>query len=170
MIAQVQMVPVALPVVSFPPSAYVDIPYSPALLLDARFDASIVDSERFRDGCVSGFDTYFDELYVRVAGQEYAFVDRVSTWDEVEKMVVEWFLEEDEEGDVSLRWNAGFMLGWLSALALTDRVLALRGLDMLQVLVSYRRCEVARREQVVASYGSTGGCMSSRPEARERAV
>ena len=126
------------------PSDFVDLPYSPALLLDARFGAELTDHQDFAAACGEGFDGYFSEMYHWNEDRSgTVFVDHFFTWDEVREMVVQEVAAycaaycnesvfEQLYGPVSLAWRAGFVLGWLSALALSDRALALRGLALLE--------------------------------------
>lgn len=44
-------------------TAFAEVPYSPALLLESSFDASVTDSDEFHLGCKWGFDAYFDTMY-----------------------------------------------------------------------------------------------------------
>jgi len=61
-------------------------------------------------------------------------VGRRYSWAAVVSYVVESALSGDEDA-------MGFTLGWLSALAVGDRVMALRAVKMLEMLVRWmRRC------------------------------
>ena len=123
------------------PSDFVDLPYSPALLLDARFGAELTDHQDFAAACRDGFTFYFEEMY-HDGGEEMPdiFEDYFYSWDEVRGRVMMEMVDrsaraqafEQLYGPVSLASLAGFMLGWLSALALSDRALALRGLALLE--------------------------------------
>ncbi len=127
-------------VTAFPllPSAFIDMPYSSGLLLDGRFDASLTDDPQFRSACKSGFEAYFEDMYEDGTSDD-VFVDHFYRYDEVVDFLMEWrelsmgdaFFEERFGVHTPLAWHVGFMLGWLSALALTDRELALRGLGVL---------------------------------------
>jgi len=118
-------------------AAFAEVPYSPALLLESSFDASVTDSEEFHLGCKWGFDAYFDTMYGWGESKaELVFVEKRYTWAEIVEFVFLTALGEDPPGYVTLRdWRAGFGLGWLSALALTNRHEAMLGLTMLTVLL-----------------------------------
>ncbi len=122
------------------PSLFVDLPYTPALLLDAHFGAEITDHRKFAVACQDGFEWYFSAMWQPTEDKEEVFVERVYTWAEVEKQVMgdmmrRYDLSEVVFGAPSLPWRAGFVLGWLSGLALCDRGLALRGLELLKTVV-----------------------------------
>jgi hypothetical protein len=106
--------------------------YSPALLLDGRFDASITDTFAFAEGCASGFEGYCDAVAVSGEGCQ--------SWLEVCRFVVEVVTDAGSDfcGDV------GYCLGWLSALALENCPLALRGSGLLTMLVLCCRGEERR--------------------------
>ena len=114
-----------------------EVPYSPALLLESSFDASITDSSEFRKACQWGFDAYFEYMYeFDSSGVELVFVSRLYTWVEIVELVVETALREDWAGyQISRDWRVGFGLGWLSALALVNRQEAMMGLTMLMALI-----------------------------------
>src|SRR5579885_2153137 len=100
---------------------WAELPYSPALLLDSRFDASITDDEEFRKACQCGFDGYFDVLSGSDASGVFTVVEHDYSWSEVVCFLVEDVMAADEAmSRISRAWRAGFGLGWLSALALTD--------------------------------------------------
>ena len=116
---------------------YADMPYSPAFLLDSKFDASLTDNPAFRRACEFGFVTYFDEMYEANEQGDDVFVERCYGWTEVVKIVVDEVLFNERSGSVLSRAErAGVLLGWLSALALTDRALALRALTVAETLLS----------------------------------
>ncbi len=101
---------------------------SPALRLDASFEAVLTDEVMFQAGCEDGFTAYF-------VGRS---VPRRYTWAEVVRYVAHSVLSSDEEGAaLPLAWNAGFTLGWLSGLAVADRVLAVRAVGLLEKLVRW---------------------------------
>jgi hypothetical protein len=142
-------------IVSAAPLDFVDLPYSPALLLDAGFDASITDCLDFRDACQDGFGSYFEEGWEDDGQGNEVFTNHFNTWHEVRGEIVgavarrydavERFHEQQLGGVVPLSWRAGFALGWLSALALADRALALRGIGLLAWLVPSCQREEAKR-------------------------
>jgi hypothetical protein len=84
-----------------------------------------------------GFDAYFDTMYEWGESKaELVFVEKHYTWAEIVEFVIQTVLGEDPPGYVTLRdWRAGFGLGWLSALALTNRHEARMGLAMLTTLL-----------------------------------
>jgi hypothetical protein len=128
------------------------LPYSPALLLGSKLDASITDDPEFRRACAWGFDTYFDEMYQWDESREnLVFVARTYTWDEVIEGVVRGTLFEDLPGClVSAACRAGGVLGWLSAHALVNRSDAVLALAVLRSLI-VRPCE-ASCEDAAASW------------------
>src|SRR5437588_5825944 len=119
--------------VSLTAAAFVDVPYSPAFLLESRFDASITDDPEFPFTCGCGFDAYFAEMFEwNEEHTDLVFVEKCYTWAEVAELVAETMLHEDRPEHIeSNASRAGFVLGWLSALALTHRSLALTGLTLL---------------------------------------
>jgi len=118
-------------------AAFAEMPYSPALLLESSFDASVTDSDEFHLGCKWGFDAYFDTMYDWGESKaELVFVEKRYTWAEIVEFVIQTVLGKEPPGYVTLRdWRAGFGLGWLSALALTNRHEARLGLAMLTTLL-----------------------------------
>ncbi len=113
-----------------------DMPYAPVLLLDSKFDASITDDSEFREACEDGFKAYFEEMYEWDEEDDDVFVERCYTWAEVIESVVDNALSEGEPGRLlPCVERAGFALGWLSALALTDRSMARRALTVLEALL-----------------------------------
>ncbi len=116
---------------------FVDMSYSPALLLDSKFDASITDAPEFREACRDGFTFYFEEMYEWDEQDNEVFVECRYTWAEVIESVVDNALSEGEPGRLlPCVERAGFALGWLSALALTDRSMARRALTVLEALLA----------------------------------
>ena len=128
------------------------LPYSPALLLDGRFDASITDDPEFRDACESGFDCFLGD---RCDDGEVS-ASHSYTWRGVEEEVVHNIVRRYDIHELAqellfgpfppLSWRAGFMLGWLSALASMNASLAWQGVDLLAVLV--RTCRTEESERV----------------------
>ena len=118
-------------------AAFAEVPYSPALLLESSFDASVTDSDEFHLGCKWGFDAYFDTMYHWGESKaELVFVEKHYTWAEIVEFVIQTVLGEDPPGSVTLRdWRAGFGLGWLCALALTNQREARMGFTMLTTLL-----------------------------------
>jgi hypothetical protein len=118
--------------------------YSPAFLLDAGLDASITDGPDFSGACESGFEGFFEDTYEEDENGDEVFMGCSFIWRDVERMIAEnvarGYSDFGEHfGYTSLSWRAGFMLGWLSALAFVNCVLALQGVDLLALLV--RSCQ-----------------------------
>ena len=115
-----------------------EMPYASALLLDSKFDASITDDPEFRGACETGFDAYFEEMYAwNEVGDDLVFVEKQYAWREVRTFVVRNAMAHDGRGELlPCGWRAGFVLGWLSALALTDRSVALRALSVVERLLT----------------------------------
>ena len=111
------------------------MPYSPAFLLDSKFDASLTDDPDFREGCEFGFVTYFDEMYEADEQGNDVFVERRYSWAEVVEIVVDEVLSEEMGRLLPCVERAGVVLGWLSALALTDRAMAERALTVGEALL-----------------------------------
>ena len=112
----------------------VEIAYSPSLLLPFPFHVSLSPYADYVAGCETGFDAYFECMYQRDPQNQglLVFVNRFYSWGEVSQKMISWVTDEE----APLEWSAGFSLGFLSALALTDRPLALAGLNLLSQLVS----------------------------------
>lgn len=118
---------------------FVDLLYSPALLLESRFDASITDDPEFRASCEWGFNAYFELMWEPNAlGDDFVFVTKLYTSAEVVASVVRDVWPEKKAMWLvpSLPWRAGYALGWLSALSLIQLREAGEGLAVLTVLVS----------------------------------
>ncbi len=115
---------------------FVDLPYSPALLLDSKFDVSITDDAEFREACEDGFKAYFEGMYEMDDEGDGVFVACCYTWAEVVEQVADSVLSEGCPGRLlPCAERAGFALGWLSALALTDPSMAMRALSVLEALL-----------------------------------
>jgi hypothetical protein len=95
------------------------LPYSPALLLDSKLDASITDHPQFGEGCGCGFRSYFGFQVWDESRDEWveAEVNTLYPWDVVVRFLTGNVL--DEEGGRH-PWRIGYVLGWLSAFALAD--------------------------------------------------
>jgi hypothetical protein len=134
-----------------------DLPYPPALLLESSFDASITDSDEFRRGCQWGYDAYFEDMYVeRESETALVFVAKCYTWAEIVEFIIQNTLGENAPGYfISRDWRAGFGLGWLSALALTNQQEAMMGLTMLTALI----VAPASDRKSVASWQGVGGVL-----------
>jgi len=119
-------------------AAFVEMKYSPAVLLEASLGADITDDAEFRKACEWGFDAYFEEMYHWNASHtDLEFLETCYTWSEVVEFVIEVVLGEYQELAVmpSRCWRAGFVLGWLSALALVNRFDAVRAVTLLRALI-----------------------------------
>jgi hypothetical protein len=124
--------------------------YSPALLLDGRFDASFVDHADFGVACRVGFEAWIEETFgYDEHGQ--LVLDRASyTQREVGDVLVANVCRRYDGGEAffgvpSLPWRAGFLLGWLSALALLDAALAVRCVGILSDVVLLQKYEEEQR-------------------------
>ena len=131
----------SLPLVSLlPPADFQDVSYSSALLLPAEFDPCITADPEYQRAREAGFVDFF-ELLVELLDDEDESEQLPLTWDDVKHEIIRNVFDTRKvfAPDFSmtvLAWDAGFMLGWLSALALIDRPLALRGLKLLLVFVN----------------------------------
>ena len=100
------------------------IPYSSRLLLPASLPDVIVNDVEYVRGCEAGFGLYFDypEACVSLSALK------------------EYIMQELFPGPLdtaSLAQRVAFQHGFLSALALTDRALALKGLSILARLTDH---------------------------------
>jgi hypothetical protein len=121
--------PSGVPVtVAAKPSDVVDLPYSPALLFNVHFPIVVVADEAFSTACRIGFDMYFEDMFHGKLLEALQFEDHFYTWEEVERIVRDLLSPASGE---RLVWRVGMCLGWLSALALTDRLVAERGVELL---------------------------------------
>jgi hypothetical protein len=111
---------------------YAEMPYSPALLLDSKIDASITDDLKFRKGCEDGFEMYFGYRVLDEAGSCLVEGQESYSWDVVVAFLTNNVL--DEEGGCR-PWRIGCLLGWLSAYALFERAMARRALVVLEALL-----------------------------------
>jgi len=128
----------------------IDMPYSPALLLDGRFDVSLTDDPEFHDVCEWGFHSYFDDMWdVRPGAtsrgfDDFILVERRYTVAYVMGEVLANMRGTNDAGSSLVRC-VGVSLGWLSALALVQCSEALEGLAVLLLCV---QCEQAKLVQV----------------------
>jgi hypothetical protein len=118
------------------PDDFQDISYSPTLLLPVQFDTSLTLDPEYQEACQVGFDEGFGLLSEEDERELF-------NWDMVKNEVLTSLLDVQKVlppgfPTLSLAWASGFLLGWLSALALVDRSLALRGLELLTVLLIFR--------------------------------
>jgi hypothetical protein len=121
---------------SLTPADFQDISYSPVFLLPVQFDPSLTLDPEHQEACHVGFDEGFGRLSEEDERELF-------TWDMVRNEVLSTLLDIEKVlppgfPTLSLAWASGFLLGWLSALALFDRSLALRGLELLTVLLIFR--------------------------------
>ncbi|QBD80539.1 hypothetical protein EPA93_33040 [Ktedonosporobacter rubrisoli] len=124
----------------------VEMDYSPALLVPISSALSFHADPEYHKACKPGFITYFEEMYERdtQAPQEVVFQPRHYSDLEVGGIVVKEFLSHREE--LPLGWRVGFLHGWLSALALTNRVAAQEGAEVLCVLVQSERTRHTKQQ------------------------
>ena len=124
----------------FTPADLKDISYSPAFLLPVHFSSFIGDSLAYGHAYEDGFNSYFDDmLQENKAGTDFQFIARFYTRAEIMQIVAENMVTDFQayQHDWSLfSYNSGFVVGWLSALALTDCASALAGLAFLTVLIA----------------------------------
>lgn len=113
------------------PADFEDVPYTPALLLRASFDASITSAVDYQEGCKYGFDDCLE----MVVSDDPDTVKHCTSRSVVCSFVARNLCQDDFDLS-SLAWRIGFVLGWLSALAVTNRSMASVGLDLLTVLVN----------------------------------
>jgi hypothetical protein len=121
---------------SLSPADFQHISYSLMFLLPVEFDTSLTDDPEYQEACQVGFDDGFGRLSEEDERELF-------TWDMVRNEVLRSLLDVQKVlppgfPTLSLAWASGFLLGWLSALALFDRSLALRGLELLTVLLIFR--------------------------------
>jgi hypothetical protein len=139
----------SLPLVSLLPAAgsltpadFQDVPYSPTLLLSAHFDPSLMADPEYQAGCQCGFDSYFAEMRHWLPDlSSFTFVDRLHTSASVREYLSSEIVYDPVRNSCFLPWRAGWGLGWLSALALTDPSLALLGLELLQTIVLHDKSD-----------------------------
>ncbi len=117
------------------PDDFQDISYSPVFLLPVQFDTRLTLDPEYQEACHVGFDDGFGRLSEEDERELF-------NWDVVRNEVLRSLLDVQKVlppgfPTLSLAWASGFLLGWLSALALIDRPLALRGLELLTVLLIY---------------------------------
>jgi hypothetical protein len=117
------------------PADFLPVSYSPAFLLPVEFDPSLTHDPEYQEACHVGFDDAFGRLSEEDERELF-------TWEMVRNEVLRSLLDVEKVlppgfPTLSLAWASGFLLGWLSALALIDRSLALSGLELLTVLVVY---------------------------------
>jgi hypothetical protein len=120
------------------PAHFDTMPYMAAILLPVALDAAIAEDSEYRAGCQAGFESYFAEMHQwDETVTRYVFVNRYYTAAQIKRRVRLELLDSDANGwePELLPWRTGFVHGWLSALSLTDRELALYGMDVLLALL-----------------------------------
>jgi len=121
------------------PSSFVEVAYTPALLLPVHLDAALTTHADFASACEEGFYVYFEDLYANASDGELVCVERVYALTKVYAEVCEGvlsFLDRRFGDEITLASSVGFVLGWLSALALAQPVEAHAGVVLLQVLAT----------------------------------
>ena len=121
------------------------VSYSSALLLPVQFDTCITADPEYRRAHEDGFVDFLEQLSELLDDESE---QPPFTWDDVKHEIIRNVFDTRKvfASDFSvtvLAWDAGFMLGWLSALALVDRPLALRGLKLLVIFVDQVRKVIA---------------------------
>ena len=111
---------------------YAEMPYTPAVLLDSKIDASITDDPEFRQGCEDGFGFYFGYRECDESGSWFVQGRESYSWEVVVAFLTNNLLDEE---DGCRPWRVGHLLGWLSAFALFDRPMAGRALTVLEALL-----------------------------------
>ncbi len=124
----------------------IDMPYSSALLLDGRFDASLTDTSLFSRAGKSGFESYVESMWNEDEAGNEVFVGRLYKRSAVLNIVRQNAVV-DKVFASELAWRVGFVLGWLSALALVQPDDALVGLRFLRELVGYEQWEQSEQQQ-----------------------
>jgi hypothetical protein len=120
------------------PLDFADVDYHPGLLLPVSFDRSITTDPEYIAACQHGFGSYFEEMVNRSEESDDPFplVARYYTRRDVAAYIVDTLTRHDERwlvvcSPAPLCWHVGFLVGWLSALALTNDALAWFGVDVL---------------------------------------
>lgn len=109
------------------PTDFLGLPYSSALLLDARLGSAITDAPAFSEGCQEGFGGYFDAI--RELGDDVQSLPEVRRF--IEGLVTDEIGPSGVRRRFWLHWNIGYGIGWLSALALAQYHEAQEGLHEL---------------------------------------
>lgn len=133
---------------SLTPADFQDVAYNSVLLLPVLLASSITEHPCYADGCEGGFESYFESMYDNDECDNEVFVNHFYARAELCSFVAECVLPETNSRmrallDSRESWHhrfprrVGFALGWLSALALTDRPLALVGVQVLLTLVAH---------------------------------
>lgn len=124
------------------PEQFVDLPYTPTLLLESGFPDSFTDAPEFQRACECGFDGYFEDMFEwNEERTELVFVERFCTLSEMQIILergVKDFTLPHPDITMSLVWHAGFWLGWLSAFALVHPVHAQVCLDRHRAFVLHQ--------------------------------
>lgn len=132
------LAPVSAPIqCGLTPADFENIPYHPAFLLAADLPAALIADASYVRACEAGYGSYFEEMYLH-DGDVSLFTNCFYSRSYVMTYVADNVVEKDVRPFLlaPLPWRVGFVLGWLSALSLTDRPLALAGLEMLTLLAA----------------------------------
>lgn len=130
------VLPLASVARSSSPADFKDLPYSPTLLLSVPFDAALTADAEYQESCEWGFNSYFAEMSHWTSDlSRCTFIDRHYSSAHVRQYLLREVGYDPVCNPGRLASRAGWGLGWLSALALTDQPLALCGLELLQELV-----------------------------------
>ena len=118
-------------------SGVADFSFSPALLLPLPALASaIVCDHDFVDGCAFGYECYVEELPNPLVGESLVYTYTWYTFSQVYALMRNEFPPLPSIPYMApLPWRAGFVFGWLSALACNQPAYAERGLGFLVALV-----------------------------------
>ena len=124
---------------ALPPADFKDIPYSPDVLLPVQLDPAIMAQDKYNRALKQGFDDYFEGMYTWNEDEtDLLFENHFYTLHGIQTFVIQnAFPDRSFPYPPSLSFRCGFIVGWLSALALTDRELALQGLHLLVELTPY---------------------------------
>lgn len=122
------------------PSDFLAVPYSSASLLEMALPIAVVVHSSFGQACEEGYYGYFRGMMRGSGLFDACFENHFYTWDEVAAFLADELVSMPLD---TVAWRAGFLLGWLSALALTDRALALRGVEVLRMLMACELCAMS---------------------------
>jgi hypothetical protein len=118
------------------------------LLLPIELDQTVTRHKEYQKACEAGYECYFEEMYqTNEQEDDFIFVEHLHTRSEVLNIIVQ-DIKNCPRWTTCLAWRAGFIHGWLSALALTNFPLAQLGLHLLQHL--------SRLEQLSSSSQNPG--------------
>jgi len=118
-------------------SDFLNVEYTPSLLLMTPITARFVGDPYHHIACENGFCCYFQNMVVVECDGREVFENRYYTAGDVDTFLTAIVCEHKDYAGVgsrSLSWRVGVAIGWLSALALTDRNLATYGLHAMETL------------------------------------